>query len=112
MGGCNGTALAQGLGLQHHAAVTHGIQFGVKLCHVGVTKVTIMQGKGCMDIGNGVLALGEGVAADLVSGDSVQVGVVHGIFQGCLNRGTAVGVVVERHLAGGLLSLDHQAVGI
>ena len=34
-----------------------------------------------MDIGDGVLALGEGVAADLVSGDAVQVGVVHRVFQ-------------------------------
>ena len=41
-----------------------------------------MQGKGCMDIGDGKLALGEGVAADFVSGDAVQIGVGHRFFQG------------------------------
>ena len=71
-----------------------------------------MQGKGCMDIGDGVLALGEGVTAHLGGGGAVQVGVVHRIFQGCLNRCTAVGVVVKRHLAGCLVSFDHQAVGV
>jgi hypothetical protein len=30
-----------------------------------------MQSKGCMKIGDGVLALGEGVAADFVSGGTV-----------------------------------------
>ena len=91
-----------------------------------------MQGKGCMNIGDGKLALGEGVAADFVSGDAVQVGVVHKFsfrVMVCLNSTattaggidtasclvavqllsahvehvrhvvTAVGVVVERHLA-------------
>ena len=77
VGRCDGTALAQGLGLQHHAAVTHCVQFGIQLGHIVVGQIIAMQGQSGMDVGGGKVTLGDGVAAHLSGGNAGQVRVVH-----------------------------------